>query len=408
MTFQPILPLGGLPGWAFLNRTLARQQAAFAASAPVQRATDYFRANIGKATSAESLVSDRRLLEVALGAFGLDADIDARAFIRKVLEGGTADERALSSRLGDKRYARLAAAFGYGDPVPPDDPRRYADDIMARIARREIDAAAIGQDDILREALDLTPALDGILATTTGTRTRWLVLMDDPSLRRSFETVLDLPANLDHLDINSRLAAFMDAARSAFGTDDLADLASGPGADALTHRFLLRAQAAATGGTADPATTDDFAEEIIARFVARQFEAAVGEQDNDLRLALNLQPALAELLETTTGDNARWFALMGNPPLRSLFETALGLPTGFGRLDIDRQLDAFKEFSRAAFGTDDLADLASGPGAAALTRRFLVRAQAAAFSTAQNPAATALALLSSAPPVHWPGIYGGR
>ena len=39
--------------------------------------------------SAADLVADRRLLKVALGAFGLEGEIDKKAFIRKVLEEGT-------------------------------------------------------------------------------------------------------------------------------------------------------------------------------------------------------------------------------------------------------------------------------------------------------------------------------
>ena len=38
MSFQPVLPLGGAAGWRFLSRTLPRQEAAHAASAPVARA----------------------------------------------------------------------------------------------------------------------------------------------------------------------------------------------------------------------------------------------------------------------------------------------------------------------------------------------------------------------------------
>ncbi len=76
MTFQPVVPLGGYAGWAFLNRTQTAQQSAFDESATIVRQTSYFEENIGNITTAEDLVNDRRLLEVALGAFGLDEDIN--------------------------------------------------------------------------------------------------------------------------------------------------------------------------------------------------------------------------------------------------------------------------------------------------------------------------------------------
>ena len=66
-------------------------------------------------TSAADLVADRRLLKVALGAFGLEGEIDKKAFVRKILEEGTADPASLANRLTDKSYYKLAEAFGFGD-----------------------------------------------------------------------------------------------------------------------------------------------------------------------------------------------------------------------------------------------------------------------------------------------------
>ena len=103
MSFQPVIPLTGYLGWRFLERTSDAQQDIFAKSQPVQRATDHFREKIGKVNSAADLVNDRQLLSVALGAFGLDADINNRAFIQKVLEDGTLSQDALANRLADNR-----------------------------------------------------------------------------------------------------------------------------------------------------------------------------------------------------------------------------------------------------------------------------------------------------------------
>ena len=103
MTYQPVLPLSGYAGWALLNRTIAVQTAAFNKSPEITRDTDYFAANISKVTTAEDLVKDRRLLRVALGAFGLDDDINNKAFIQKVLSDGSLNADALarwSTRLG--------------------------------------------------------------------------------------------------------------------------------------------------------------------------------------------------------------------------------------------------------------------------------------------------------------------
>lgn len=262
MSFQPIIPLTGYAGWRFLARTQDSQQTAFAQSQPVKRATDYFRENIARVRTAEDLVSDRQLLSVALGAFGLDDDINNKAFLRRILEDGTTADTALSNRLADKRYQDFSRSFGFGDgPLP-----------------------------------------------RTG------------------------------------LSSFPD--------------------------------------------------QIISRFADRQFQRAVGEQNNDMRLALNVDQGLANIISSANGGNAQWFSVMGNAPLRNVFQTAMGLPSGLASIDLDQQLDVFKERAKSIFGTDSLAEIAGTAQQEKLIRLFLIRAEAANISSATG-ASTALTLLQS-------------
>ena len=110
MSFQPVLPLTGYSGWGFLKRTMARQQAVQQALPVQQRDEAYFRDKIGKADTAEKLVNDKRLLRIALTAFGLEGDVNSKAFIQKILEGGTLKEGSLANKMADKQYAKFAAA----------------------------------------------------------------------------------------------------------------------------------------------------------------------------------------------------------------------------------------------------------------------------------------------------------
>jgi hypothetical protein len=251
VSYRPVLPLPGYAGWRLLSRTAPQQQAAFRQGAAQARAADHFRANIARATTAEALVADRRLLEVALGAFGLQADLNARAFLRKVLEGGTLDPGALANRLADKRYAAFAREFGYGD-----------------------------------------------LGARTG-----------------------LPG---------------------------------------------------------------FADRILARHEAQAFQAAVGERDNAMRLALNLGPALAELGERTGNVDAQWYSVIGSAPLREVFQTAFGLPPAFGALDVDRQVAAYKRRA-ATLGAAAPADFAEPSRQDRLLRLFFLRGEAGQGSAAAAP-----------------------
>lgn len=245
MTFAPVLPLGGYAGWTFLTRTLPAQQASLNQTAENRRDEAWFRERIGGIDTAEQLVADRRLLKVALGAFGLDGDINNRFFIRKVLEDGTLKEGALANRLADKQYQKLSAAFGFGDFSTP--------------------------------------------------RTK----------------------------------------------------------------------------------LSDFADRIIGAYRERRFEIAVGEQSNDMRLALNARRELAELAgRSGQSETARWFGILGSKPLREVFEKALGLPTGLGTVGIDRQLDIFRAKTRDRLGDDSVSQFQDPARGERLIRMFLARSQA--------------------------------
>lgn len=262
MSFAPVLPLGGIAGWALLQRVESDQRAAFARRPDMTRDAERFAAEIGRADTAAKLVSDRRLLSVALAAFGLESEIDKGALIRKALESDPNDRTSFAARMVDPRYRQLAAAFGYGDPL------------------------------------------------------------------------------------------------------------RGP-------------QVAREG----------FADAILARFRDRRYEAAVGEADPSMRLALNARRELAAYARSADPDRAAWFALMGDRPVRQVVEKAFGLPSDFGKLDVDRQRDVLRARTRDLFGDGSLAVFADPARIETLIRRFLAREAALSGPTAATPGAAAVALL---------------
>lgn len=80
---------------------------------PIAREVEYYKENIGNVTSAEDLVSDQRLLNFALKAYGLEEMSYARAFMQKILEGGVDDREALANQLTDPRYREFAEDFNF-------------------------------------------------------------------------------------------------------------------------------------------------------------------------------------------------------------------------------------------------------------------------------------------------------
>ncbi len=264
MTFQPILPISGYAGWRFLARTEDTQRELAASAPATKRETALFREKIGQVTSADALISDRTLLKVALGAFGLDDDLPNKAFIKKILADDLSDPKALANRLADKRYLEFAKTFGFSEATGP----------------------------------------------------------------------------------NTRQSGF--------------------------------------------------ANRIISAFENRQFEVAVGNKDESLRLALTATRELERIASGQGSENALWFSVMGQPPLRKVFETALGLPTSFGALDIDRQLEVFREKTERSLGNGEISQFSDPEKREDLVRLFLLRSEAQQSAAAVR-GSTALTLLQAAP-----------
>lgn len=85
-----------------------------AAKAPdVATETKYFTANIGKATSIDAFLKDRRLFNYAMKAFGLGEKTYAVGLMRKVLEQGATDAKALANTLNDSNIRAFAKTFDF-------------------------------------------------------------------------------------------------------------------------------------------------------------------------------------------------------------------------------------------------------------------------------------------------------
>jgi hypothetical protein len=244
MSFAPVIPFGGYAGWKFLGRTMQVQQAAFAASASLQRDEDYFRAKIGGISSAEGLVADRRLLQVALGAFGLDADIDNRYFIRKVLEEGTLDTSDLANKLSNKSYAEFSRAFGFGDYATPRTALSdFADEILDAFRERQFEAAVGAADNAMRLAMHAARELPLLAAKGSTESTKWLTVIGSKPLAEVFRNAFGFPASFGAADVDTQVSSLQRKARAMFGSSDPAVFAEPARVETLIRSYLLRTQA---------------------------------------------------------------------------------------------------------------------------------------------------------------------
>jgi hypothetical protein len=240
MAYTPVIPLSGVAGWRFLQRTEAKQQAAFENSAVVKADVAYFTEKIAGVKTAEDLVSDRRLLKVALGAFGLSDKIDAKAFIRKVLEEGTELEGAFANRLADKTYAELAAAFGFGNPSGGQTATNgFAAAITAAYKKNAFQEAVGEVSNTMRLAMNLKNKIGELSA---GEGESWYAVLGSKPLRDVFETAYGLPASFVSVDIDQQRNILAKQTEQLFGSDGLSVFQDAEVVDKLVNRFLAMAQ----------------------------------------------------------------------------------------------------------------------------------------------------------------------
>jgi hypothetical protein len=166
-------------------------------------------------------------------------------------------------------------------------------------------------------------------------------------------------------------------------------------------RYREMAQAFGFDLSTPRSKVSDFPDRILSAYRERQFEVAVGEQDQSLRMVMGFDRDLGNVVKNASSEDSMWFSIMANKPLRSVFESAFNLPTAVGTLDIDRQLEIFREKSEAFFGTSNPADFLEPENQEELTRRFLVQSDLSAGMSMLTPGAAALTLLQSTP-----GLYG--
>lgn len=137
-------------------RDYANQITRFEKADPtVRREIDYFLKAAQKISSVEDLLRDRRALTVALGAFQLEEQVDAKGLLRKLLTEDPNDPRSLVNRLVEPRYKSFVAAFG---SLATDGGARlrtpeFQDSIVKAFKTNEFEKFKGRNDEAVREAL---------------------------------------------------------------------------------------------------------------------------------------------------------------------------------------------------------------------------------------------------------------
>ncbi len=249
MSFQPIVAGSGLVAWNFLQRTMDTQTKAFEASPQISRDLDYFAENIGKVETAEDLANDRRLMRVALGAYGLDDDINNTYFMKTILEEGSQASDALANKLADKRYLEFAKDFGFGDLGGPwHKLPSFAENIKEAYTTRQFEKAVGEQDESLRLAMNAVRELEELAVNGTSDTTKWFTVLGNPPLRNVMEATFNLPQSFGTLDLDRQLEVFRGRMEKLTGDSEIGQFVGEDAQQKLVDRYLIMSQINNTQG----------------------------------------------------------------------------------------------------------------------------------------------------------------
>lgn len=366
MTFTPYIPSSGVAGWNFLQTTYDRQYDAFVKSGSLKNDTEYFAENIGKVTSSEDLLNDRRLLQVAVKAFGLEEEINYRALLQRALNEGTSADDALANTMNDDRYVKFSEAFGFGpgqSPLTSDSKAMQAvvdkfqsasfeeavgevDETMrtALFAKRamlevfgEPDEDDVSQLSVKERALkEFNEALEEIngddddTPDVTSVEEQWEDIIKRDVLTSFFDTALRMPATTAAMDQDELIETYREKALSIFGSDDPTVFFSADNKAQTLATYKTRATV--NGETSSTITkTMALTENILDQVVAR--DAALNEE---------------------------WDFISRQEPLANFMKIALELPDNMDSRDTSEQMRIYREKAIKAFGTDDPNVFASG------------------------------------------------
>lgn len=181
--------------YRLISENLSRSLNSTAEKPEVAREVENYLENIGDVKSVDDFINNDRIYRFALTAFGLQDQIFAKAFIRKVLTEGVTDPNSFANRLADGRFRELARTFnfaGLGETTTLLDRTRQG--TVDRYIRQTLEQDAGEQNEGVRLALYFERNASSI---TSG-----FSVLADAALLKVVRTTLGLPESLSSLDID--------------------------------------------------------------------------------------------------------------------------------------------------------------------------------------------------------------
>lgn len=246
MTYNVQVGTGGYLGWKLLERTSETQRAVFENTQQIQKSRDYFAEKLPAVKTADELVSDYKLISVALRAFGLDADIGNKAFIKKILEADPNDDSSIVNKLTDKRYLNLNKALAL-NTVKVDDGGMTVDQITDLYVSRSFEKNIGERYPEIEIALNAKRELPALAASSSSDTTKWYQIISSKSLRATFEGAFGLSSTFSTMPVE-RQATELKARFERLTGSSISEV-SDTGIEKLIKSYLIRSQFSASTTT---------------------------------------------------------------------------------------------------------------------------------------------------------------
>lgn len=177
-----------------INRDIDKSIARTQSDPVVARETEYYKENISSIKTVEDFVGNYRIFNYAMKAFGLEDMAYAKAYMRKVLEGGVEDKDSFANRLNDDRFVNFAKTFNFAtsgeattssvDVVQP---------VVDKYLRQTLEENAGNEDQGVRLALYFERAAPDVKSAYG--------ILADSALTEVVKTVFNLPSEMSSADI---------------------------------------------------------------------------------------------------------------------------------------------------------------------------------------------------------------
>ncbi len=229
----------GLLWYKVIDNSKTKQLADFEKDPVYARARDHFIQKAPDLKSVDDLMNDRRSLEVVLGAFQLEDQVDSRALIKKIMSEDIEDNQSLVNRLLEPRYRKLAEfAQPLAQGIEPFSDAEYVDTIVQAYKTNEFEKRQEQINPSLRMAMyfeRLAPNLTDINS-----------LMADQTIKEVVRVGLGLPDSFGGLDFDQQKARLEKSI-------DIEDFKDPQKMDKFIERFLIQYDVNNGIGTTDPA-----------------------------------------------------------------------------------------------------------------------------------------------------------